>query len=575
MITQDSILQVLEQAGKRTPFSPQQAASQQYPLQFLHNMASAILDDKTGELLEYRHLIKHPKYKDIWTKSFGTEIRHLVTTTKTIFFRRKSKIPPKQCKNITYGRIVCVYPYEKKDPYRTCITMGGNLVNYPDDCGTPTADIITIKILLNSIISTDNAQFMMINLKDVFLMMPMMRYEYFCIKLDLFPDNIIKEYKLRAIVDSNGNVFCEVWRGMYGLPQAGIITQELLKKRLCIAGYTQSKLTPGYWTHTWRPISFTLVVDNFGVKYINKDNVEHLLDVLKKDYTCDTDWEGTRYLGLSLNWDYKGQNVHLSMPGYVDKALARFGHKNPSKLQHQPHQHAIPTYGATIQYATPMDTSNPLSKEEKKFIQQVARTLLYYSRAVNATILVALSSIASAQVTPTEDTMKGTCHLLNYIATHPNVILSYAKSNMIFGVHSNVSYLRKPKARSHAGGHFFLSDGTDEAPNNGAILNTSQIIESVMSSAAEAELGALYINAREAVPCRTFLNELGHTQTPTPIQTDNSTTLGIVTNNILPRCTKAMNMQYWWLRDCNNQEHFRYYWHPGPTKHSDYFTKHH
>ncbi len=68
-----------------------------------------------------------------------------------------------------------------------------------------------------------------------------------------------------------------------------------------------------------------------------------------------------------------------------------------------------------------------------------------------------------------------------------------------------------------------------------------------MSSAAEAKLGALYLNARKAVPCCTLLNELGHKQPPTPIQTDNSTTLGVITNNILPRRTKAMDMRYWWL----------------------------
>jgi hypothetical protein len=75
-----------------------------------------------------------------------------------------------------------------------------------------------------------------------------------------------------------------------------------------------------------------------------------------------------------------------------------------------------------------------------------------------------------------------------------------------------------------------------------------------MSSAAEAKLGMLYINAREAVPCQTFLNKLGHTQTPTPIERDNSTTLGVVTNNILPRRTKAIDMRYWWLCDHDNQE---------------------
>ena len=80
--------------------------------------------------------------------------------------------------------------------------------------------------------------------------------------------------------------------------QAGIITQDLLTTRLHQAGYRQSKVTPGYWHHEWRPISFTLVVDDFGVKYINKTNVDHLTSVLSQDYEIDTDWDGTRYLGL-------------------------------------------------------------------------------------------------------------------------------------------------------------------------------------------------------------------------------------------------------------------------------------
>ena len=171
--------------------------------------------------------------------------------------------------------------------------------------------------------------------------------------------------------------------------------------------------------------------------------------------------------------------------------------------------------------------------------------------------------------------MQRTRHLLDYVATHPDAIVSYAKSNMILSIHSDASYLSEPKGRSRAGGHFFLSGGTDDAPNNDAILNTSQIIKSVMSSAAEAELGALYLNAREAVPCRTLLDKLGHKQPPTPIQTDNSTALGVVTNNILPRRTKAMDMRFWWLRDRDEQDQFRYYWRPGPTNRGDYFTKHH
>ncbi len=77
--------------------------------------------------------MKHPKYKDTWLKSFGTEIRRLVTTTETIFFKRKDEIQHDRRKDITYGRVVCTYRSEKKDPYRTRLTIGGNLVNYPED----------------------------------------------------------------------------------------------------------------------------------------------------------------------------------------------------------------------------------------------------------------------------------------------------------------------------------------------------------------------------------------------------------------------------------------------------------
>jgi hypothetical protein len=83
----------MEKARKKSPVTPQQAAAQRYPPQFLHGMVSAIINKETGNILEYRHLMKHPKYKDVWMKSFGTKIRCLVTSTKTIFFQCKSKNP--------------------------------------------------------------------------------------------------------------------------------------------------------------------------------------------------------------------------------------------------------------------------------------------------------------------------------------------------------------------------------------------------------------------------------------------------------------------------------------------------
>ena len=574
-LTQDYILQCMEIPGYKAPFTPQQAAARKYPLQFLCDLAYAVMDDETGDLLEYRHLMKHPKYKDVWTKSFSKEIVRLATTTETIVFIKKDDIPNTRRGDETYARIVCNFRESKKDKYRTRITIGGNLINFPDDCGTPTADLLTVKLLLNSIISTPNAKFMTLDLKDFYLMTPMKRYEYFRMKLELFPQDVIDRYDLSNKVDRNGNVHCEVRRGMYGLPQAGIIAQELLQERLQKAGYTQSKITPGYWKHEWRPISFTLVVDDFGVKYIGKEHVYHLLKALKEHYEVEEDWGGTRYLGITMDWDYKGHEVHLSMPDYVERALARFGHPIPNKPQDQPHPHTIPTYGATVQYAKPEDTSRRLSPSEKKFIQEVMGVFLYYGRAVDATMLTTLSAIASAQSEPTEETMTRCRQFLDYAATHQDAIITYKRSNMVLVVHSDASYLSEPKARSRAGGHFFMSSDTADPENNGAVLNLAQIIKAVMSSAAEAELGALYINAREAIPQRNVLEEMGHKQPPTPMQTDNSTALGVVNNNIQPRRTKAMDMRFHWLRCRESQQQFRYFWRPGHTNRADYWTKHH
>ena len=137
-------------------------------------------------------------------------------------------------------------------------------------------------------------------------------------------------------------------------------------------------------------------MDDFGVKYINKTDVEHLLSVLKKNDEVDTDRDGTRYLGLTLDWDYDNRIVHLSMPEYIEKEMVRFGHKQPSKPQMQPHPHTKPVYGAKIQFAKPTDDLEPATNKEVKFIRQVIGTLLYYARAVDLTLLVALSALSSA-----------------------------------------------------------------------------------------------------------------------------------------------------------------------------------
>ena len=121
-------------------------------------------------------------------------------------------------------------------------------------------------------------------------------------------------------------------------------------------------------------------------------------------------------------------------------------------------------------------------------------------------------------------------------------MITYHASDMVLTIHSDASYLSKPKARSRAGGHFFMSSGRQMPPNNGPVLTLCQIIRAVMSSACEAKIGAMYTNAREAVPTRKTLEEMGHPQPQTPMQTDNAAAHSVVTNNIQPGRTKAMDM---------------------------------
>jgi hypothetical protein len=208
---------------------------------------------------------------------------------------------------------------------------GGDRVHCLGDAGTPTADLLTVKLLLNSIISTPNAKFMTMDIKDFYLNTPMAQYEYMRLRLADMPEDVIVHYRLNEIVTPEGYIYCKIQKRMYGLPQAGIIAQQLLEEHLQKDGYCQSKTTPGLWQHDIRPISFSLVVDDFGVQYVGEENTQHLLDTVRKYYKCSCDWKDERYCGLTIKWDYKGRKVHLSMPGNVQKALTRFQHTLPAK----------------------------------------------------------------------------------------------------------------------------------------------------------------------------------------------------------------------------------------------------
>ena len=232
----------------------------------------------------------------------------------------------------------------------------------------------------------------------------------------------------------------------------------------------------------------------------------------------------------------------------------------PWRLQDQPHQHIKPKYGQILQYIEDEDSSPPTHRREEKLAQEVLGVFLHYGRAIDSKMLTALGSIGTQQAAPTENIMHKIHQYLYYAATHPDGIITLSASDMFLSGHRDASNLSEKKACSRAGGHFFLSNNSTDYPNNGAFLIVTQIIKVVMSSAAKAELGAFYMNCRKSTPSCHTLIAMGHPQPPTPMETDNTTVLGVINNTIAPRRTKAMYMRLHRLhcRECRIQ-----FWHTG------------
>jgi len=540
----------------------------------------AVFDPDSGRNLEYRQLIQHPKLKAKWLHSAANEFGRLaqgirdIPGTNTIAFIPREAVP--KHKKVTYGKFVTDIRPQKEETHRTRLTIGGNLIDYPGDVSAPTGGLVTYKLHCNDIISTKGARCMNLDIHNYYLNTPLPEPEYMKINLALIPEEIIKAYQLETIADDQGNVFIQINKGMYGLPQAGILAYQLLVARLAPYGYYPVRHTPGYWKHKTKQTAFVLVVDDFSVKFLNKQDAEELLTLLRKWYEIKVDWGATLYCGITTAWDYEAQTVTLSMPGYINTILKELNHPQPRRPQNAPHPHIPPQYGPLQQLADLPDDSAPLPAKDPYQPAQIVGKLLYYARAVDSTMNVALSSLASEQNKPTLRTKRKLLQLLDYCATHPQAQVTYHNSAMQLHMHSDAGYNSEPGAKSRAGGHLFMGMRNDQRPiNNGAVLNPTHILKHVASSAADAEIGAAFINCKEAIPIRITLGEMGHAQQPTPVTLDNTTAVAFVNKQLKQRRTKAIDMRYYWLQDQEAQQHFAFKWEKGENNKADYFTKHH
>ena len=158
---------------------------------------------------------------------------------------------------------------QKEDPNRVRITAGGNLIKYAGELTTRTADLTTPKMLWNSAISTEVARYMVLDIGNFYLETPMDENKYMTMSLTSFLQHTIEQNNLDKSA-SDGQVYLEIRKAIYGLPKAGALANKHLKTFLAPAGYFEVEHTPGLWQHVTRPIQFSLVVDDFGVKYVGK-----------------------------------------------------------------------------------------------------------------------------------------------------------------------------------------------------------------------------------------------------------------------------------------------------------------
>jgi hypothetical protein len=227
---------------------PQQMSMRHLPMVWFCEIANSVIREG-GNLLEYKHFIANPKTQAKWTNSYGNEIGHFAqgmpgcnTSTNTIIFIKKDQVPKARAKDVTYGLIKCLVRPEKIDgPNRTRLVAGGDRAHYPSNASAPTANLLTVKILINSIISTAGAKFMTMEIKDFYLNTPMVRYKYMQLCIADMLEDVIKHYNLRDKATPGSYIYYEIQKGILAFPKT---TQPLQHRNsLVVLAYANKSAT--------------------------------------------------------------------------------------------------------------------------------------------------------------------------------------------------------------------------------------------------------------------------------------------------------------------------------------------
>ena len=526
--------------------------------------------DVRGNPLKWSTALKSED-RDAWVAADAAEFIRLIETTQTMRPIHPQDQPAERRKDTTYyNRVVKVKVKNGVKDFRVRGTVGGDRIHYDGDVAAHTAEMSTVKILLQSVVS-DNANFMTVDIKDFYLNTPLTRPEYIKIQVSSIPQAILDRFSLLQYAH-NGVVLFEITKGMYGLPQAGLLAQQRLVEHLSSRGFLSGPNTPCLFRHVTRNIAFTLVVDDFGVKYTDKADAEYLIATLKELYELTINWSGDKYLGFTIKHDKSMRQLSISMPSYIGTALKRFGHLITHGAA-SPAVYTPPHYGSTKPQPATVDDSEPLSPADAKVLQEIVGVFLYYARAVDVSMLPAVTAVASEQAKPTQAVFAAAKRLLSYAASYPANEIVFSACDMVLYGQSDASYLSRSNARSVAGGIFYLGNRNAPTQVNGAIDTFSSIIPVVVASAAEAEYGGLFLAAQRGAHLRNTLADLGYPQDSTLLLCDNECAVGISNDSVKAKRSKSIDMRFHWVRDRVRQGQFVIQWRRGAHNLADFFTK--
>jgi hypothetical protein len=461
-------------------------------------------------------------------------------------------------------------------------TAGGDrLAALPYSVSTATASHPTLNCLLNSVVS-DHAFFGSIDLTDFYLGTDNPFPQFLKVYLDAYPDSVVSRLRLLPFVklDRHGKRFVlfRMDKTLYGLKEAGKLSNLRLVQLLLSYDFVETS-TPCLFRHKTRPITFCLVVDDFGVKYQHRADFDFLVSCLSNLYHCKAHPIAHKFLGFTIAHDRTARTLSLSYPGYIDALLTRL-RPNGVKGCQTPSIYTPPRYGSSAPQSPTVDSSPPASDSQKKDLQIAIGYLMYYGRCVDCRLLTATCALACELSRATLDTLTRLDRLLGFASAHRNGHRLYHASDMILEIWSDASYLSRPRARSVAGSYHHLTraptPGFTHDPLafiNGPISCHSTQIPVVCSAVQESEYAGLFAAAKIGDVERRILHDLGYPQPPTLILCDNECAVGLAQRTMVPKLSKSIDMRFHWIQDRIKQLQFLVQHVAGATNIADFFTK--